>query len=818
MTLPPSSSDRSNNEEMYRNAFEKTPVPTIITRLDDGLILDVNPAFERWTGSSRDDLIGCFTNKELAWLIPAHREKFIANIKSQNGFYSEERLLNIPGQGNRFCWSSAQLFSLNNRETIVSLFRDITDERQQQQEIKKNEAHLQVLADFEDLLFLQTDPDKVLNLIVEFLLERMSADRAWLIAPSGAKSAEVEVPYEAHHPDFPGAESRARPLADNESFILLRRRLLDQNDPVSYGPGQDFEISASMEERSQIQSQLAIAVRPATGEPWLFGLHQCGHPRDWNDADKRLLKSIALRTTDRLNTLLLLRDKQQSEAQFRQLFESAPEGIVIFNMQSGLIENFNPAMVEMMGYEDDQLKDMTVLDISPERQPNGSSAELVDKLAIQAQAGQSPRFEWVYLTKDGTEVIAEIQLQKLAGSDSRLRVTAIDITDRRRLEEQLRQAQKMESVGELAGGIAHDFNNLLQGILGFSDLLIENPDVEEPHRKQLRHIHDAATRAATLTRQLLAFGRRQVLDKQDVSLNDLISHNREMIERLIGTHIEFDFIPGHSLGTVHIDPVQLEQVLLNLYLNARDAMSEGGVLTIETENILITGEYCRTHRWASPGRYVMVSVSDNGSGMDNETLKQIFEPFFSTKAAGGSGLGLSMAYGIVQQHSGMIQAYSELSSGTTFKIYFPQTERPATTVGNKLSGRIQGGTETLLIAEDDPTILELAKTVLEDSGYLVLAVTNGREAVDLYQTQGSRIDLVLLDVIMPQLGGKQAFELIHSINPEVRCLFCSGYSTNGIHTDFVLRQGLQLLQKPFTPSDLLRHVRQILDKPASTPI
>ncbi|MBL4622812.1 MAG: response regulator [Immundisolibacteraceae bacterium] len=651
-------------------------------------------------------------------------------------------------------------------------------------------------------------------MIVEFLLDRMSADRAWLIAPSGANTEVIEVPYEAHQPDFPGARTRDRDLADNGDFVLLRSRLLEQNEPISYGPDQDFELPATMTEFSKIQSQLAIAVRPASGDPWLFGLHQCSHPRSWNEADKRLLKSIALRTTDRLNTLLLLREKQQGEEQYRQLFESAPEAIVIFNLKSGLIENFNPAMLEMVGYSDEQLRGMTVQDISPDLQPDGSTGERVEQLSTMTLGGQSPRFEWIYRTKAGADVIAEVQLQQLAGSDNLLRVTAIDITDRRRLEEQLRQAQKMESVGELASGIAHDFNNLLQGILGFSDLLIENPEVQETHRKQLRHIHDAATRAATLTRQLLAFGRRQVLDKQDVSLNDLIDHNREMIERLIGTHIEFDFIPGHSLGTVHIDPVQLEQVLLNLYLNARDAMSEGGVLTIETENILITGEYCRTHRWASPGRYVMISVSDNGSGMDNETLKQIFEPFFSTKAEGGSGLGLSMAYGIVQQHDGMIQAYSEPGKGTTFKIYFPQTERPATTVGNKLSERIQGGSETLLIAEDDPTILELAKTVLEDAGYQILAVTNGREAVDLYQTQGDSIDLVLLDVIMPQLGGKQAFEMIHNLNPDVRCLFCSGYSTNGIHTDFVLRQGLQLLQKPFTPSDLLRHVRQILDKPA----
>ncbi|RLA03752.1 MAG: hypothetical protein DRQ54_10375, partial [Gammaproteobacteria bacterium] len=430
----------------------------------------------------------------------------------------------------------------------------------------------------------------------------------------------------------------------------------------------------------------------------------------------------------------------------------------------------------------------------------------------QTLAGEATNFEWRYVGADGSEIIAEVTLQALRGNEQRLRATVIDITERRKLEAQLMQAQKMESVGQLAGGIAHDFNNLLQGILGFSDLLLENPDSTDTQRHQLRHIHNAATRAATLTHQLLAFSRRQVLNKKPVDINKLIESSGEMVKRLFGSHIRFDFIPGRDLGTVYSDPVQLEQIMLNLFLNARDAMPTGGVLTVETENVLITDEFCATHPWARPGRYVLTSISDNGKGIESSILDHIFEPFFTTKEAGGSGLGLAMVYGIVKQHDGMIQAYSEPGLGTTFKVYLPLYERPATAVGPKIAEPIEGGRETILVAEDNPAILELAKIVLEQVGYQVITATDGQQAVDIYRSQGDDIDLLLLDVIMPIKGGKQAYEEIQDLNADVRALFSSGYSTSGIHTNFVLTEGLQLIQKPYTPSALLRQVRNLLDQ------
>ena len=228
--------------------------------------------------------------------------------------------------------------------------------------------------------------------------------------------------------------------------------------------------------------------------------------------------------------------------------------------------------------------------------------------------------------------------------------------------------------------------------------------------------------------------------------------------------------------------------------------------------MLITGEYCHTHTWATPGRYVMISVSDTGAGMDNDTLEHVFEPFFTTKGSDGSGLGLATAYGIIKQHDGMIQAYSEPGLGTTFKIYLPLSERPAGTIGTKITTTAEGGTETILIAEDDPVVLELARVVLEQGGYNVLTATDGQQAIDIYRTQSLSNNLILLDVIMPRMGGKQAYEKIRELNPEARTLFSSGYSTNGIHTNFVLSEGLMLIQKPYTPSGLLREVRKVLDQ------
>lgn len=386
------------------------------------------------------------------------------------------------------------------------------------------------------------------------------------------------------------------------------------------------------------------------------------------------------------------------------------------------------------------------------------------------------------------------------------------VEERKQLEKRLRHSQKLEAVGKLSGGIAHEFNNLLQIINGYADLMDNELEQNHPARACLSEISAAGSRAADLVRHLLAFSRKQVMQMKEVEVNDLIEKTVSMLRSLIGEKIEIDFIPGRHVGRVRVDTAHIQQVLLNLCLNAKDAMPKGGTVTIETENVLINGQYCRTHDWAEPGRFALVSVTDAGCGMDSQTAARIFEPFFTTKPREkNNGLGLATAYGIIRQHQGMINVYSEPGRGTMFKIYLPVTQRRASEVEVNLQGQVVGGTETLLVAEDDEMVCDLMQTVLSRAGYKVLCAKDGQTAIELFAQNRDQIDMAVLDVVMPAKDGRQVHDAIKEFNPGIRVLFSSGYSGNAIHTNFVLHEGMELLQKPFTTDELLRKVRALLD-------
>ncbi len=385
--------------------------------------------------------------------------------------------------------------------------------------------------------------------------------------------------------------------------------------------------------------------------------------------------------------------------------------------------------------------------------------------------------------------------------------------DREDIQKQLFQAQKMEAVGQLAGGVAHDFNNILQAMMGYTQMLVDTAIANGDPCEELEEINKGIDRAATLTRQLLAFSRRQIMQPLPMDLNAVIEDMLRMLRRVIGEHIRLAWLPGNHVGQVYADVGMMEQILMNLCLNGRDAMPDGGDLTIETQNVLIDSEYCANHAWAKPGRFVLLTVTDTGCGMNPETLDRAFEPFFTTKGEGkGTGLGLATVYGIIQQHEGMISAYSEEGTGSTFKVYLPLCERKAETVGSLIEGPVTGGTETILIAEDDEMVRGLAVKVLERAGYTVLTARNGEEAVERFKQHKDDVALLVLDVMMPKTSGHDALLRIHAIRPGVPALFSSGYSEMAVHTNFVLHEGLKLLPKPYAPAALLRAVRNALDQ------
>ena len=445
-------------------------------------------------------------------------------------------------------------------------------------------------------------------------------------------------------------------------------------------------------------------------------------------------------------------------------------------------------------------------------------AQILSKVMdIIQKAQQTENFETTICCKGGEHRVISWHSNDLMDDQGKVAgsiALGADVTEHKRLEEQFLQAQKMESIGRLAGGVAHDFNNLLTVINLYSDMALRSLEPDNPLRQDLEEIHKAGDRAAQLTRQLLAFSRRQVLEMHTLNLNEVLESLAKMLPRLIGEDVTLEMKPAPDLGNVRADPGQIEQVAVNLAVNARDAMPEGGRLTIETNNVTLDQAFVRQHMGAAAGEYVMLAISDTGLGMTDEVKEHLFEPFFTTKGLGkGTGLGLATMYGIVKQHQGHIWVYSEPGLGSTFKIYLPRVEEELATLSRAdEAATLPRGSETVLVVEDEPAVRGVAVRVLSGLGYRVLEASHGAEALQVAATCGQAIHLLLTDVVMPEMNGKALSEQLTVLYPGLKVLFVSGYTDETIAHRGVLDEGVAFLQKPFTPARLARKVREVLDK------
>ena len=661
------------------------------------------------------------------------------------------------------------------------------------------------------------DREPMMRGVLDVVVEIFRCDRAWLLFPCdpAAVSWTVAMQRDGAHA---AAHGCSNPLpatidaADDLGVRALCEIVQASSEPIAFGPAAARPLPPAMAQRVGVQSQLAMGVQTKVEQPYVFVLHQCSSPRIWTADEQRLFQEIGRRLADALDVSERKRAERaviESHSLLRAVVEGTSDAVFVKDLQ-GRYLMINTAGARFLGRTVDEVIGQHDRDLFTAE----AAAKVVDHDSRVLEGGGLQMFEETitaagvtrtYLATKGVYRDAQGKVVGLIG-------VSRDITEMKRLEEQFQQAQKMEAVGRLAGGIAHDFNNLLTVINGYGELIFNRLPADDPNREPLAEVLRSGERATNLTRQLLAFSRKQVLQPQVVSLNALLGELRKLLRPLIGEDVELSFVPDRDLGLVKVDPAQFEQAIINLVVNARDAMPDGGRLIIETRNGAWDEAFVTSHTEVRRGRYVLVAVTDSGQGMDDATQARIFEPFFTTKGpAKGTGLGLAMVYGFVKQSGGHIEVDSELGRGTTIKIYLPRADETTPAAKSAKDMKVPHGSETVLLVEDEDAVRTLARYVLRSSGYTVLEARNGAEGLLLGERHQGALDLLLTDVVMPRMSGRELAERMAALRPDLSVLYMSGYTDDAVIRHGVLGSDTAFLQKPFTPAALVQRVRETLD-------
>ena len=771
------------SEKRYRNIFENA-VEGIFQATADGTYLRVNPAFARMCGfGSPEEMIDEITDIARQLYLDARDRSRIKRLYEHRGVVRgfETRFRRKDGG---VIWVSITARAVKDESANVLYYEgtieDITERKLAEEGLRGSERRL---ADIINFL-----PDAT------FVIDTAGTIIAW------NRALEEMTGLEAKRVVGKGGYEYAIPFYGTRRPLLIDLALARDEEAEKFYPyiTRDHDILVS-----------EVYVPRLKG-----GLHLWLKASPLYDSSGNVVGAIeSIRdVTARKRAEEALRE---SEERYRQLFEMESDAIFLVDNARGAILEVNASASGLYGYSREEMLRMKNTDLSAEPEET-----------VAATRQRRPRVPIRYhRKKDGTAFPVEITARHFNSRGREVHVAAIrDISfrmeveeEKRRLQAQLLQAQKMEAIGTLAGGLAHDFNNLLQAVQGYAELVLLRPKQDEPRSRELHEIIRAAKRGAELTRQLLTFSRKVESKPQPMELNRRVEQVKELLARTIPKMIEIELRLADDLKMINADSTQIEQVLMNLAVNAKDAMPEGGRLFVETRNVSLDKAYCDTHLGARPGDYVLLMVSDTGYGMDQETLEHIFEPFFTTKGVGrGTGLGLAMVYGIVKSHNGYITCYSEVGHGTTFKIYLPTVEEAPEVPRDRVERLPEGGTETILLVDDEESVRQLGKEMLETVGYRVLIASDGEEAMGLCTQRMGDIHLVILDLIMPGIGGKSCLEALLRLDPRVKVLIASGYSVNG-RLEETLRSGARaFISKPYELRDLLKRVRDILDEDRKT--
>jgi PAS domain S-box-containing protein len=598
-------------------------------------------------------------------------------------------------------------------------------------------------------------------------------------------------------------------LKDMKIHSYYGRVIKEGKSQIVNDPSSDPDRVGIPEGHPQINCFMGVPLKQMGRAIGLIGL--ANKETGYTLADQQDMEILSLAFVEALKRKRTEETLKESNIRLQTLIQAIPD-VVYFKDAQGRNVVVNKAFEDLVGLGQEEIVGKTDEQILPP-----DLAEYCKKSDEEVMRTRKPFLsEEKYTKEDGENIFYDTIKSPLyddQGNAIGIVGVSRDITSRKKLEEQLLQAQKMEAIGQLAGGIAHDFNNILTAIIGFGNLLKIEASNDDLLKSYVTHILNSAERAANLTQALLAFSRRQIISPKPVNLNKIIRGLENLLSRIIGEDIEFSTVFIDQDITVMVDSGQIEQVMMNLTTNARDAMPDGGSLIIKTEAVRLDDEFIKVHGYGKPGLYALVSVEDTGEGMNEETKARIFEPFFTTKGVGkGTGLGLSIVYGIIKQHDGYINVYSEPGRGTTFKIYLPLIKSKVEEVTEAALLTIKRGTETVLIAEDDAQVRALIKELLGSFGYTVLEAKDGEDAIRVFHENREGIQLLILDVIMPKKNGKDVYDEIRKVRPDTKVIFTSGYDNNVIHKKGVLEERLDFISKPILPDKLLRKVREVLDR------
>ena len=654
--------------------------------------------------------------------------------------------------------------------------------------------------------------DQLLSDVLDEMLEIFSCDRAWLLYPCDPTAPSWRVPMERTRKEWPGSLALGVEVPMDPSAEEAFRAALAQREPLVFDQTSGRPVPEDSARAFHIQSQMLVAIYPKTDEPWVLGIHHCAKPHNFSGEERALFRGISDRVADALGTLIIMRDLANSERRFRTLVEHAPEAIVVMN-ESGRFLDANDNAALLFGVEKSRLTESSFFDVSPREQPGGrQSSEAAKPHFARAFAGEQSQFEWTHQTSSGENLLCEVRLVQLAdGRAPQVRGSIIDITQSRALQNELHHLKKMEATGELAGGIAHDFNNLLVVILGYCELIRDDPATPSQTAEQLELVRKSAQEAAKLTQQLLAFSRRADLEPTVVELNEVVRSASRLLRSIVPTSVQLSLSCASEPIRVRVDPHQLKQILVNLVSNARDALPHGGNIAIDLQSKELTAPDPLPIGLA-PGSYATLVITDDGLGMDEATRLRAFEPFFTTKDRGrGTGLGLFTTYGVVTQSGGSIEVDSILGAGTTITVFLPLTTDEVveqTTVSKANCG--QGGSETILLVDDHAAVVQVAKEVLIERGYQVLVAADGEEALAVLNDD-VHLDLLLTDIVMPGIDGVELASRAQKLRPGLRVLYSSGYTAGAIARLTALGEPALLLQKPYENRQLLEMVRKVLD-------